>query len=262
LQDKLGVTKQRVYQLIDNRVRESHLPRRLAAIALAGDHHVNISRFASEEDLATIRGAQHAAPAGSPVLRGRDAAIARPSRNSRARTSQSADRKSVFVVHGRDEEARRELFVFLRALDLNPLEWNTLIRETRKGSPSVEDIVQTAFRRATATVVLFTPDEEVRLRTKHRSSQDSAQERGFKRQARPNVLFEAGMAFGSFSSRTVLVQLGKLRPFSDLAGRHIVLLDNTAQKRRELATKLKNAGCKVDESGTDWLSAGDLRTRR
>jgi len=56
----------------------------------------------------------------------------------------------------------------------------------------------------------------------------------------------------------VMVQLGKVRPFSDIAGRHVVEMTDDASKRQELATKLANAGCDVDRSGTDWLKAGDF----
>ena len=66
------------------------------------------------------------------------------------------------------------------------------------------------------------------------------------------------MAFGGNPNSTVLVQFGQIRPFSDIAGRHVVHLDNSAERRRELATKLANAGCDVDLSGLDWLSEGDF----
>ena len=77
-------------------------------------------------------------------------------------------------------------------------------------------------------------------------------------QPRPNVLFEAGMAFGRQPDRTILVELGKLRPFSDVAGRNRVKLNDTSEKRHELAQKLENAGCKVDLSGTDWYKTGSF----
>ena len=77
-------------------------------------------------------------------------------------------------------------------------------------------------------------------------------------QARPNVLFEAGMAMGRCEVRTILVQVGKLRPFSDVGGRHVVRLTNSSVQRQELAMRLKNAGCTVDLSGTDWHSTGSF----
>jgi predicted nucleotide-binding protein len=122
----------------------------------------------------------------------------------------------------------------------------------------VGTILDTAFREAAAVVVLLTPDDEARLGKRFRKSSDPDHERRLTGQARANVLFEAGMAFGRNPDSTVLVQMGDVRPFSDVAGRHIVRLGNDHSSRQELATKLANAGCNVDTSGTDWLDEGDL----
>ncbi|OOK84080.1 hypothetical protein BZL29_1634 [Mycobacterium kansasii] len=54
------------------------------------------------------------------------------------------------------------------------------------------------------------------------------------------------------------MELGSLRPFSDVAGRHAVRLDNSSPKRNDLANRLKDAGCDVTTSGADWLSIGDF----
>jgi hypothetical protein len=56
----------------------------------------------------------------------------------------------------------------------------------------------------------------------------------------------------------VLVELGEVRPFSDVAGRHAVRLANDPQKRKDLAQRLQDAGCAVDLSGNDWLTTGDF----
>lgn len=174
--------------------------------------------------------------------------------------SQKSKRRgnTVFVVHGRNENLRKAIFSFLRAIGLNPLEWNTIIRKTRKANPYVGDILSAAFREANAVVVLLTPDDEARLKKRYLNNSDQQYESKLAGQARPNVLFEAGMAFGSHPDNTVLVQVGDLRPFSDIAGRHLVRLDNTVPKRQELATKLENAGCQLSLSGIDWHSEGDF----
>jgi len=57
LRKKLRVGRRQVYNLIAREVQETHLPRHLAAISLASTHGINISRFVSEDDLATIRSA-------------------------------------------------------------------------------------------------------------------------------------------------------------------------------------------------------------
>ena len=168
------------------------------------------------------------------------------------------DAREVFVVHGRDTTARDALFEFLRAIDLHPLEWSEAVLATGKSSPYIGEILDAAFSQAHAVVVLLTPDDETRLKESLRSDDDSPQETQLTGQARPNVLFEAGMAMAGNQDRTVLVELGTLRPFSDIGGRHVVRLDNTPQKRHAFAQRLRTAGCPVNLAGDDWLSAGDF----
>jgi predicted nucleotide-binding protein len=111
---------------------------------------------------------------------------------------------------------------------------------------------------AQAVVVLMTGDDEGRLRTNLRQVREPEHEVELTRQARLNVVFEAGMAIGRDADRTVLVEMGTLRPFSDIGGRHVVRLDNSTQRRQDLASRLGTAGCAVNLSGTDWHTAGDL----
>jgi len=263
LQDKLELSQSQVYRLIDGKVRATHLPRALAAVALAAERGINISRFASTEDLAVMRqAAVGAAPAPVLVPPGRSS-VRRSRSIGRARPRNPEPRRgnTVFVVHGRNSTARDAVFAFLRAIGLRPLEWSQAIRLARGGAPYVGEILEAAFREAAAVVVLITPDDEARLRRAFIRSEDPGYERNLTGQARPNVLFEAGMAFGRDPNSTVLVQIGEVRPFSDVAGRHVVRLSNQPSSRQEFATKLANAGCNVDTSGADWLSAGDLTSQ-
>lgn len=57
LQSKLGLSPRQVYRLIEDKVRETHLERPLAAVLLASENKINIAKYASREDLAAIRGA-------------------------------------------------------------------------------------------------------------------------------------------------------------------------------------------------------------
>ena len=170
----------------------------------------------------------------------------------------SANLRDVFVVHGRNLLARDALFEFLRAIDLHPLEWSEAVKGTGKPSPYIGDILDSAFLRAQAVVVLFTPDDEARLREPLWGDNEPPQETKLTGQARPNVLFEAGMAMGRSEDRTVLVELGTLRPFSDVAGRHVVRLNDSTERRQELAQRLEAAGCPVNFGGTGWHKTGDF----
>ena len=165
--------------------------------------------------------------------------------------------KKVFVVHGRNVGARDAMFGFLRAIGLEPIEWSSAISATGSASPYIGQALDAAFELAQAVVVLLTPDDVAYLRPEYANGDDDP-ERVPTPQARPNVLFEAGMAIGRHPERTVLVELGSLRPFSDVAGRHAVRLDDSSQKRNDLANRLKDAGCDVTTSGSDWLTAGDF----
>jgi len=262
LQNQLGLSSRRVYSLIEDKVRETHLPRHLAAIALASEHGINISKFASSEDLSIIRQTAISAMPRSvvtppePVPGG-----AKGHARLRKRRKGAPPRRrgtSVFVVHGRNENARNSMFQFLRALGLQPIEWNQAIRMTGEPTPYIGTILETAFREAAAVVVLLTPDDEARLGKKFRKPRDPVWESRLTGQARPNVLFEAGMAFGRNPQNTVLVQIGVVKEFSDVAGRHIVRLANDPSSRQGLATRLANAGCNVNTSGSDWLTAGNF----
>lgn len=168
-----------------------------------------------------------------------------------------SDTRSVFVVHGRNELLRKSMFDFLRSINLSPMEWTTAVELTGEGSPYIGQVLDAAFHHATAVVVLMTPDEVAYLQPRYGHG-ESDQETQPAPQARPNVLFEAGMALGRDAKRTVLVEVGDVRQFSDVAGRHAIRLSNTPASRQALAKRLRTAGCAVDLNGTDWHTTGDF----
>lgn len=181
---------------------------------------------------------------------------AEPGRESGTATP---DATNVFVVHGRNHALRNAMFSFLRAIGLKPTEWNQAVRATGRPTPYIGDILDAAFSQAQAVVVLLTPDDEARLRPEFAQAGDPPHEVKLSGQARPNVLFEAGMAMGRDPERTVLVEIGVLRPFSDIAGRHVLRFDGSSQRCQELAERLQAAGCEVDIGGTDWHDAGEFK---
>lgn len=262
---KLGVGKSRVYTLIDEAVRSTSLPRHVAALLVARDASVNFSRFASDADLAMMRGVSiphsgsqnaasvvpvNAAPTAVPG-KGR-----KPKGSARGKRTKAGNQ--VFVVHGRNEKIRKALFAFLRSLSVQPIEWNKALTMTKKGSPYIGEVIDAAFNKAKVIVVLFTPDDEAKLKSEFIKKGEPAFERRLTGQPRPNVLFEAGMAFGRQPNTTILVQVGKIRAVSDVAGRHIVHLTNSMSSRQQLIAKLKATGLAVDDIGEDWHTEGDF----
>lgn len=169
----------------------------------------------------------------------------------------SKDTRSVFVVHGRNEALRRAMFEYLRSINLAPMEWTQAVELTGVGSPYIGQVLDAAFDNARAVVVLITPDEIAYLQPRYGNGEHDLETLPAP-QARPNVLFEAGMALGRDASRTVLVEVGEVRPFSDVAGRHAVRLSNSVSSRQALAQRLRTAGCDVDLGGTDWHTVGDF----
>ncbi len=129
---------------------------------------------------------------------------------------------------------------------------------TGEASPFIGEILDSAFQQAQAVVVLLNGDDEARLRPEYYSENMPDYEKNLTPQARPNVLFEAGLALGRFPKRTIIVEVGELRPFSDIAGRHTIRLNNSTKTRQDVAQRLMSTGCKVDLSGTDWHTTGNF----
>ncbi|MFA5922666.1 MAG: nucleotide-binding protein [Methylococcaceae bacterium] len=167
-------------------------------------------------------------------------------------------KRQVFVVYGRDREFHAEVCLFLRALKLEPLEWNRIVEATGKGAPTIFEIIEKGFSMAGAAIVLLTPDDEARLRPHFHQPQDPSHEKELTPQPRPNVLFEAGLAMAKFRDKTILVRTGQVRPFSDIAGMHLLDLDNDIRSRDHFAKRLQNCGLKVERDNTYWQEAGDL----
>lgn len=166
------------------------------------------------------------------------------------------DARKVFVIYGRNDKARREVFAFLRAIGLEPIEWSQAVAMTGEASPYIGDVLTRMLKVAQAIVVLQTPDDIVYLDTELCGEDD--EESRTQAQPRPNVLFEAGMAMAVSPERTVIVEFGPVKPFSDISGRHRIRLDNSTAKRQDFAQRLRTAGCAVNTDGTDWHSIADL----
>jgi Predicted nucleotide-binding protein containing TIR-like domain len=85
---------------------------------------------------------------------------------------------------------------------LSPIEWSQAVALTKKAAPHVGEILEAAFSQAQAVVAMLTGDDLARLRPDFCTVSDAAHETQLTPQARPNVLFEAGMALGKQTART------------------------------------------------------------
>lgn len=259
IEGKTGLSKPQVYKRISQVAKDDFLPRPLAAIKLAADVGVTINRYASPDELSQLRQAgTPVAPPNARTVAATSAAAPKAKASAKGASAAKRSANQVFVVYGRDRSAKDAMFTFLRAIGVKPIEWNSALAMSKRAAPYVGEILEAAFATARAVVVLMTPDDLAQLRPDLLTSTDKPYERTLTGQARPNVLFQAGMAFATHPGQTVMVQLGNVREFSDVAGRHVVHMSNEYAKRQELATKLKNAGCDVDTTGTDWVNAGDF----
>lgn len=169
----------------------------------------------------------------------------------------ATNRKAVMVIYGHDHEANEALFSWLRAIGLQPREWSQLVHASGDASPYIGQILEQAFKDAQAVIAFFTPDEFVLARGSAPTDRNA-----WRLQARPNVLVEAGMALVTHPRRTVLVVLGPQELPSDLAGRHYIRLSHESPATlHALASRLHDAGCEIDQTGTDWLNVARFPDR-
>jgi len=182
------------------------------------------------------------------------------SEGTRAKMPTPPDPKKVFVIHGRNMEARNQMGNFLRSLGLTARNFED-IRTSLGGSAKISDIIKVGMDEAQGVVALFTPDEFAALRPQWRNAK-APEEDAMRWQARPNVIFEAGMASGRDPDRVCFVLLGDVKLFTDVAGVHILRPTNSVVGDRTHLRNLLAQGmkCSVDPYATDWHHAGDFES--
>lgn len=269
LQAELAKKLQISTRSVNRRIREKEdttlHSRSVAALIVGVEAGISVKKYASPEELAEVRAAMSvsssAAPSDPPASAPASTPVAARASRRQADVPSPARRrkgKTVFVVHGRNEPLRKAMFDFLRNVGLNPLEWSTALRATETGTPTIMQVLEVILKKSASVVVLLTPDDLVQLKPELVRKSDKEVERRQAGQARPNVLFEAGIAMGSMPRETVLVEIGDIKDFTDVGGIHTMRLNNSSESRNTFVQKLIAANCDVDVSGTDWLTAGDF----
>lgn len=178
------------------------------------------------------------------------------------RVTTSKNRKRIFVVHGRNSSMRRAIFNSLKALGLEPLDWNSLRKMTGRGTPFTLDVVRKGMCSAWATVVLWNPEERVRLLPAFWGANTRKTDQEYTNQPRPNVILEAGMALSLMSDKVIFVRCGEVRPISDLEGLNEIRSADDVVDIDSLANTLSSIGCEVELKEDARTLAASFRKAR
>jgi len=166
--------------------------------------------------------------------------------------SSAADKRSVFIIHGRNLACVDQLVEFLNSVDLSVNTWDGLTNTAPDGTPTIEENFLRGIQQSQAIIVVLTGDEDVRLRERFRIDGDA--EAGV--QSRPNVFYEAGIAIALRPQATIMLSFGEVRKFSDVAGRYIMKFKGSEADRQNLVSRLKNCGCSVKTEDPRFLRQG------
>lgn len=168
-----------------------------------------------------------------------------------APTAATSDPTRVFVVHGRDLRPVNVLEQFLIYIGLRQMTWSDARALTGQPSPTTYDIIRKGMEAAGAIIVIFSPDDEARLKASLADPSEQAED--LTGQARQNVLLEAGMAFALAPHKTVFLRSARTREISDISGFNWVKMNGTWDSRDDLVRRLRDAGAAVAKD------LGDLR---
>jgi predicted nucleotide-binding protein len=227
-------------------------------LVLAARRGINLNRYSTPEERAEVRGHLGGGHRRRDPEEPRPAEFARKAAAPAKKSKRPTRGKTVFVVHGRDQALRESMFAFLRAIGLEPIEWEEAVRKARRGAnPFVGDLIERVMDQAQAVLVMFSPDDMAQLRDVFVDRHERATEGKLQGQARPNVLFEAGLAMGAHAEKTLLLQVGHMKGFSDIGGRHMFKFNGSPASRHDLVGRLKILRCDLEVEGRrDWLGVG------
>lgn len=148
-------------------------------------------------------------------------------------SSINSSSRKVFLVHGRDEAAKNEVALFLRAIDLEPI----ILHLRPNGGRHLLTKFREELDGAAFAVILMTPDDEGGLA--------GASDR--RPRARQNVVFELGFFIGKLGPASVAALLkGDVEKPSDFDGIAYITLDSSYHWKTDLARELHHAKVPFD----------------
>lgn len=150
-----------------------------------------------------------------------------------------AGKKTIFIVHGRDGDAKDQLELILRRLQLDPY---ILQNKGSSGDTLIEALERMIGKAATSAfgIVLLTPDDKGYFAG---DKPEDAQPR-----ARQNVILEMGMLLSSLTrKRCAILQKGFVEQPSDMHGLvYIPFNTHVREAVPKLVQRLQDAGFVLD----------------
>lgn len=145
----------------------------------------------------------------------------------------TAEKNSIFIVHGHDEEAKIKTARFIEQLGFKPI---ILHEQVSSGKTIIEKIEK--YSNVGFGIILYTPCD-VGGKKKSRPK--------LKDRARQNVVFEHGYLIGRIGRSNVCALVkGDLETPNDISGVVYVKMDSEDAWHLKIAKELRNAGYLVD----------------
>jgi hypothetical protein len=150
------------------------------------------------------------------------------------------------VVFGRNHAARDEMYTFVGALGLRPIEFDDAVRATNEGTPTIDRILDAAFSLAQAVIILLTGDDEARLLPAYQQAGDPAHEKQLTPQPRRNAI-RSRNGLWSKSQPKHSRAVWRLVSFSDISAVHDSFHRST---KTAWPRSAKDRGCIEDSAHT------------
>lgn len=182
-------------------------------------------------------------PATSPIPAPRAASIfpGGASHSGRASTNSPPatvprNKRNVFIVHGRDNEAKQEVSRFIESLGLKAI----VLHEQASGGKTIIEKIEHYANDADFALVLYTPCDLGRGVSESNQSP--------RNRARQNVVFEHGYLMGHLGRENVCaLKKGDIETPNDISGVVYVDLDAAGAWKAEVVRELRSCGYKISQ---------------
>lgn len=142
------------------------------------------------------------------------------------------DYTKVFIVHGRDNEAKQEVARFIERLGLEAIILHEQVSRSHTIIEKIEEYSNVGY-----AVVIYTPCDDGRLKG----------EKEFRSRARQNVVFEHGFLMGKIGRKNVCALVkGDIETPNDISGVIYENMDSSGAWKLSIAKELKAAGYQID----------------